>query len=98
MWVFNIKEAPIHPLRARLWESLIKIEGEKAYVPDRDRQKKVFESINWETFLNEIASESKGSGEGGKRQLRGKIFEMLVAADPEFGERSPLEKELFFGA
>ena len=91
---FQYKEAPIHPLRARLWESLIKVEGEKAYVPDRERQKKVFDRINWETFLDEIASESKGSGEGGKRQLRGKIFEMLVSDDPEFGERSPLEKEL----
>ncbi len=91
---FQYKEAPIHPLRARLWESLIKVEGEKAYVPDRERQKNVFDCIEWETFQSEIAAASKGSGVGGGKQLRGKIFEMLVTADPEFGERSPLEKEL----
>ena len=91
---FQMKEAPMHPLRARLWESLTTALAEKDYTPDRERQKKVFDCINWETFLDEIASESKGSGEGGKRQLRGKIFEILVASDPEFGERSPLEKEL----
>lgn len=87
-------EAPVHPLRVKLWERLVTTEVEKGYVPDRARQKVIFDRINWDTFKEEIASESKGSGVGGGKQLRGKIFELLIQADPEFGTRTPLEKEL----
>jgi hypothetical protein len=54
----------------------------------------VFDQINWDTFREEVAAESTGSGEGAGKRLRGKIFEMLIQADPEFGKRTPLEKEL----
>lgn len=95
------REAMSHPVRQRLWEALEKTEAEKAYVPDRDRQRTVFDRINWDTFTEEVKSESGGTGEGagpdsigaGKR-LRGKIFEMLIQADPAFGQRTALEKEL----
>lgn len=83
-----------HPLKDRLWQGVLDANLEKDYTPDRERQKKVFDCINWDTFESEIASEAKGSGVGGGKQLRGKLFEMLIQADPLFGERSPLEQEL----
>lgn len=82
-------EAPLHPLRDRLWQAVEAAEVEKDYVPDRQRQKRVFGHVNWDTFYREVMAE----GANGK-QVRGKIFEMLIQADPEFGQRSPLEKEL----
>lgn len=90
-----------HPLRQRLWDRLVATAVEKDYTPDRSRQQTVFDRIEWDTFLNDLSQESGGSGEGadsdsigaGKR-LRGKLFEMLINADPAFGERSPLELEL----
>jgi len=88
------KELLVSPLRQQLWETLIQATVEKAYVPDRDRQRLVFDQINWETFREEVAAESPGKGEGAGKRLRGKIFEMLIQADPAFGERSALEKEL----
>lgn len=81
-------------LQERVWQGVLEAKLEKNYVPDRVRQKLVFDRINWETFAEEIAAEAKGSSEGVGKQLRGKVFELLVAADPEFGQRSPLEKEL----
>lgn len=90
----EIREASVSPLKDRVWQSVLEAKLEKNYVPDRARQKIVFDRINWETFTKQIAAEAKGSSEGASKQLRGKVFELLVAADPEFGERSPLEKEL----
>jgi len=72
-----------------MWDALINAHIEKDYAPDRPRQRGVFDHINWETFHDEVLRE----GTEGK-QVRGKIFEMLIQADPEFGERTPLEKEL----
>ncbi len=83
-----------HPLCARLWETLIATQVEKAYVPDRERQKAVFDCINWEIFADEVVNESGGKGMGAGKRLRGKLFELLVAADPAFGVRSALEREL----
>lgn len=91
----------IHPVRAVLWETLMATDVEKEYVPDRTRQQRVFDHIRWDTFLDEVKKESGGTGEGagpdsigaGKR-LRGKVFEMLIQADPSFGQRSALEQEL----
>ncbi|MEK7577439.1 MAG: hypothetical protein AAB492_02350 [Patescibacteria group bacterium] len=78
-----------HPLKDRLWQGVLEATLEKDYTPDRERQKKVFDRINWESFQDEIRND-KANG----KQLRGKLFEMLIQADPLFGERTPLEKEL----
>lgn len=90
----NGKEQVIHPTRDRLWGVLTAAEVEKGYIPDRVRQHTVFDRIDWSTFEGEVAAESTGSGEGAGKRLRGKIFEMFIQADPEFGDRTPLEKEL----
>lgn len=87
-------EAAYNPLRVRLWEALTAAEVEKAYVPDRDRQRMVFDHIDWNSFQSDVASESAGSGEGAGKRLRGKVFELLIQADPAFGQRTALEKEL----
>ncbi len=84
----------VHPVRALLWETLTGAEVEKAYTPDRDRQKAVFDHIRWDTFLEEVKKESGGTGEGAGKRLRGKLFEMFIQADPAFGQRSALEQEL----
>ncbi len=81
-------------LRDTLWETLVKASTEKEYVPDRSRQQVVFDRIKWDTFLSDLAKDSGGTGEGAGKRLRGKLFEMLIQADPAFGERSPLELEL----
>ncbi len=83
-----------HPIRVRLWRALEQATLEKAYTPDKERQKTVFDRISWDTFVEEIAKESTGTGEGAGKRLRGKLFEMLIQADPAFGQRSALEKEL----
>ncbi len=88
------KESIITPVREKLWEALNTSTVEKGYVPNRERQRLVFDRIDWANFRSEIAEASKGSGTGAGKQLRGKLFEMLIQADPEFGERTPLEKEL----
>lgn len=87
-------EANVHPVRRHLWDALESADAEKAYVPDRDRQRIVFDRIDWDSFVAEVKSESGGSGEGAGKRLRGKIFEMLIQADPAFGQRTALEKEL----
>lgn len=87
-------EVSAHPLKARLWETLLGTETEKEYVPDRARQQVVFERLNWETFSEELGKETGGSGEGAGKRMRGKLFEMLINADPTFGQRSALELEL----
>jgi hypothetical protein len=83
-----------HPVRELLWRTLHETSVEKGYEPDRKRQQDVFDRITWDTFITELASESKGTGEGAGKRLRGKLFEMLIQADPAFGQRSALEKEL----
>lgn len=85
---------PEHPVRAVLWRALEQAPLEKEYTPDKERQKAVFDHVSWDTFLDEIAKESTGTGEGAGKRLRGKLFEMLIQADPAFGQRSALEKEL----
>lgn len=87
-------EAGPHPVRELLWDALEHAETEKAYTPDRDRQRGVFDRIAWDSFVAEVKSESGGTGEGAGKRLRGKIFEMLIQADPAFGQRTALEKEL----
>ncbi len=79
----------LHPMRLTMWETLIHTNLEKEYVPDRTRQEVVFDRIKWDTFQADVLRE----GSEGK-QVRGKLFEMLINADPAFGERSPLELEL----
>lgn len=85
----------IHPLRESLWETLLATETEAQYIPDRDRQREVFERIDWETFQKEVF---EGVGDvytsGAGKQIRGKLFEMLIQNDSQFGFRSELEKEL----
>lgn len=83
-----------HPLHQIFWDVLVSTNVEKDYIPDRNRQEIVFHRIAWDTFLAELAQESGGFGEGAGKRLRGKLFEMLINADPSFGERSPLELEL----
>lgn len=83
-----------HPVRVQLWRALEQATLEKEYTPDKERQKTVFDRISWDTFVEEIAKESTGTGEGAGKRLRGKLFEMLIQADPAFGQRSALEKEL----
>ena len=83
-----------HPVRVQLWRALEHATLEKEYTPDKERQKTVFDRISWDTFVEEIAKESTGRGEGAGKRLRGKLFEMLIQADPAFGQRSALEKEL----
>jgi hypothetical protein len=88
------REESIHPLKAMLWEALLAADTEKEYVPDRARQQVVFDRLNWETFSDELGKEIGGKGEGAGKRMRGKLFEMLINADPTFGERTPLELEL----
>lgn len=83
-----------HPVRVQLCRALEQATLEKEYTPDKERQKTVFDHISWDTFVEEIAKESTGTGEGAGKRLRGKLFEMLIQADPAFGQRSALEKEL----
>ncbi len=91
---FRSPETHPHSTRALLWATLTSATVEKDYVPNRERQNTVFDRIDWSTFESEVAAESTGTGEGAGKRLRGKIFEMFIQADPEFGERTPLEKEL----
>lgn len=84
----------VHPARTMLWEALVTADVEKEYIPDRARQQRVFDRIHWDTFAEDLAKDSGGTGQGDGKRLRGKLFEMLINADPEFGERSPLELEL----
>lgn len=92
---FSHIEQPEHSARASLWEALVTTEAEKGYAPDRARQQEVFGRINWETFQEELFA---GVGDpktiGAKKQLRGKLFELLIQADPAFGQRTALEMEL----
>lgn len=78
-----------------LWKSVLTATAEKDYTPNRKRQEVVFSNISWEHFFDELF-ESVGplDSDGGGKMIRGKLFEMLINADPEFGERTPLEKEL----
>lgn len=87
-------ERAAHPLQASLWETLLAADVEKDYIPDRARQQVVFERLNWNTFSEELGKETGGSGEGAGKRMRGKLFEMLINADPTFGQRSALELEL----
>ncbi len=82
------------PVRVKLWEALVTSDVEKDYIPDRVRQQVVFDRVEWKTFQEDLAKDSGGTGEGAGKRLRGKLFEMLINADPAFGERSPLELEL----
>ena len=75
--------------REQAWEIIQSATLEKGYRPDRVRQAVVFERLDWDTFASEATKEGKNG-----KQVRGKIFEMLIQADPEFGDRSALEKEL----
>lgn len=78
-----------------LWDALIGANTEKAYIPDRVRQQEIFDRIDWDAFRDELfagVGDTKTAGAG--KQLRGKLLEMLIQADPEFGQRSALEKEL----
>jgi len=89
------KESAVRLLRVRLWGALLCAEVEKEYMPDRARQERVFGRINWETFQEELfAGVGDPKTSGAKKQLRGKLFELLIQADPAFGQRSALEKEL----
>lgn len=80
--------------RNRLWDTLLSAPIEKGYVPDRERQQTVFDRMDWNEFSADVAASGRGTGAGAGKQLRGRIFEMLIQADPVFGERSPLEEEL----
>ncbi len=87
-------------LRGHLWKVLANTESEKDYLPDRARQERVFDRLNWTGFTEELFEGFAESGTGkihtenGEKMLRGKLFEMLINADPAFGARSALEKEL----
>jgi hypothetical protein len=95
------QEEVSHPLKTRLWEALTSAMVEKHYVPDRARQKQIFDRMPWDTLIDEVTSdgqvsvkgESSLSGGAGK-MIRGRLFELLVESDTAFGLRSPLEKEL----
>jgi hypothetical protein len=82
------------PLRTVLWDTLLSTTVEKDYRPDRSRQETIFDRIDWNQFRTDVAESGKGTGAGAGKQLRGRIFEMLIQADPVFGERSLLEEEL----
>lgn len=83
------------PIKTRLWQTVVETTVEKDYSPDRARQTVVFDRINWDHFFDDLFQETgETKSEGSGRMLRGRLFEMLINADPEFGERSPLEKEL----
>lgn len=82
-------------LRRKLWEAVASATPEKQYRPDRERQRAVFDSVDWPGFEREVMEglrETKSAGAG--KMLRGKLFEMLIQADPTFGQRSELEREL----
>lgn len=81
-------------LRERMEAAVQAAPLEQGYRPDRARQSRVFDRIDWSTFQGEVAAESTGTGAGQGKRLRGKLFEMFIQNDPEFGDRSPLEKEL----
>lgn len=83
------------PLKQLLWRTVLTAESEKDYVPDRVRQTVVFDRMQWDHFFDELFGDlGMDKTEGAGKMLRGKLFEMLINADPEFGERTPLEKEL----
>lgn len=82
------------PLRQELWSALSTTKLEADYVPDKARQSAIFDRLDWEHLPQEFAQARKGRGEGAGKMLRGRLFELLIQADPEFGERTPLEKEL----
>src|SRR3989344_3263597 len=77
------------PFRLELEEARRRAVLEKDYIPDEARQKAIFDRLDWNTLREEVLREGK---EG--KQVRGKLFEMLIQADPAFGDRTPLEKEL----
>jgi len=79
----------VHPDRQALERALGAAVPEKGYRPDRVRQATIFDRMDWATLKTEVLRE----GTEGK-QVRGKLFEMFIQNDPEFGQRSPLEKEL----
>lgn len=79
----------VHPDRQALEQALRDAIPEKGYRPDRTRQAAIFDRMDWATLKTEVLRE----GSEGK-QVRGKLFEMFIQNDPEFGQRSPLEKEL----
>lgn len=83
------RQESFHPMRVRMETALQNAVLEKSYVPDKERQQDILDRINFSTLRDEVLAEGK---EG--KQVRGKLFEMLIQADPEFGERSLLEKEL----
>ena len=83
------------PIKHLLWNTVLSTEPEKEYVPDRTRQAVVFERLPWGHFFEELFGDlGMSSTEGAGKMIRGKLFEMLINADHEFGERTPLEKEL----
>jgi|GEM_PF-677444 len=85
----------LHPLRAAMWDALVSVQPEKDYTPDRMRQSVVFDHIDWDTLTSDVFKGTKDpQTDGAAKQIRGKLFEMLIQADPGFGERSALEKEL----
>lgn len=88
-YVYCILQASMHPEREKVTSALYEATLEKGYRPDRTRQESVFDHVHWDTFEKDVVREGKSG-----KQVRGKIFEMFIQADPEFGERSALEKEL----
>lgn len=87
--------ADVPGLRDELWDALLEATPEKGYVPDRARQQFIFDRLDWENLIAEVfAGTGDVSTSGAGRQIRGKLFEMLIQADPAFGERSSLEQEL----
>lgn len=85
----GVEIVSVHPLQKELWAVLGATTLESGYLPDRVRQQAIFDRIKWDSFVQEAIHE----GTEGK-QVRGKVFEMLINADPAFGQRSPLELEL----
>jgi hypothetical protein len=90
----------MHPLYEKAAEALSEVQTEVGYEADQERQQEVLSRVDWEALSLEVDAlqnangGKKKSSEGAGKMLRGLVFEYLINADEQFGERRPIEKEI----
>lgn len=65
-------EAPLHPLRVEMWSVLSQVVPENGYTPDRERQKRVFNLMHWDTLVEDLREHLATNAEEQKKFSRGK--------------------------
>lgn len=65
-------EAPLHPLRVEMWSVLSQVVPENGYTPDRERQKRVFNLMHWDTLVEDLREHLTTNAEEQKKFSRGK--------------------------